>query len=310
MKKLIVFLFLLIMVLGGAIFWVKQAETKEQEHVPVCTELPEGVTMSRDILYRETLQGNCRMDLAYREDGSAHPLVVFVHGGSWVEGSRESMLDYVYTFAGLGYAAATIDYDFYSLLDMDTEKLVTIREEERCVDAALTYLTAHAAEYGIDPEKILLVGHSSGGQLAGRLTERLAEEPEAHAYQLMGTALMAAPSDLRMLVYENLDDGKTIAPLVLTPFAFDGNYDGEIFEEVDKIDVLANVRGDMVPMLLLHGDYDATVPYQASEHLADAIQELGGSAKLVIKHEHGHNLSVQSVSDEVSRFMLSLLEGE
>jgi arylformamidase len=93
-----------------------------------------------------------------RKAGGA-PLVVFVHGGGWKRGSRMMDRDSLKQrhLTGQGYAFASLDY-----------RLVpAARVEDQAADiaAALRLLIDRAAELGIDPHRIVLMGHSAGAQL-------------------------------------------------------------------------------------------------------------------------------------------------
>ena len=87
------------------------------------------------------------------------PLVVFVHGGGWKRGSKDNASGAWKAphYTGAGYAYAAINY-----------RLVpgaTVEDQAADVAAALRYLIDHAAALGIDPARIVLMGHSAGAHL-------------------------------------------------------------------------------------------------------------------------------------------------
>lgn len=91
--------------------------------------------------------------------GKAAPLVIFVHGGGWKQGSKENATGAakVAHYTGLGYAFASIDY-----------RLVpdaTVEEQAQDVADALAYLRSHAGQLDVDPGRIMLMGHSAGAHL-------------------------------------------------------------------------------------------------------------------------------------------------
>lgn len=87
------------------------------------------------------------------------PLVVFVHGGGWTNGSKDSASGpYKSThYPQQGYAYASINYR----LVPD----VTVEDEARDVAAAVASLIGHADELGIDPGRVVIMGHSAGAHL-------------------------------------------------------------------------------------------------------------------------------------------------
>jgi acetyl esterase/lipase len=89
----------------------------------------------------------------------AAPLVIFVHGGGWKRGDKDNATGAakVTHLLERGYAVATIDY-----------RLVpeaTVEQQAGDVVAALAWLRGHAGDYGVDPQRIVLMGHSAGAHL-------------------------------------------------------------------------------------------------------------------------------------------------
>jgi acetyl esterase/lipase len=87
------------------------------------------------------------------------PLVLFVHGGGWKRGTKDNAGGNWKAphYTGEGYAYAAINY-----------RLVpgaTVEDEAADVAASLRYLIDHAAQLGIDPKRIVLMGHSAGAHL-------------------------------------------------------------------------------------------------------------------------------------------------
>src|SRR5690606_4658044 len=94
-----------------------------------------------------------------RGNARAAPLVLFVHGGGWTNGSKENATGRHMAphYTGLGYNFATIDY-----------RLVpegTVEQQGQDVADALAYLLRRAGELGIDRSKVVLMGHSAGAHL-------------------------------------------------------------------------------------------------------------------------------------------------
>lgn len=87
------------------------------------------------------------------------PLIVFVHGGGWKRGSKDNATGRFKPehFPKSGYAFASINY-----------RLVpdhTVEEQAADVAAAVALLRAQAGSLGIDPDRIVLMGHSAGAHL-------------------------------------------------------------------------------------------------------------------------------------------------
>ncbi|KAG8674075.1 hypothetical protein FPOAC2_00049 [Fusarium poae] len=87
------------------------------------------------------------------------PIIVFVHGGSWTIGTY---LDSVGSLKvkylnNLGYAFASVDF---ALIPS-----VTVEEQVQEVADAVSYIMRNSKELGIDPESVVLMGHSSGAHV-------------------------------------------------------------------------------------------------------------------------------------------------
>ncbi len=95
----------------------------------------------------------------WRGKGERAPLVLFVHGGGWKRGDKQMMAGspMLADWQAAGYAVASANY-----------RLVpdaTVEQQAADVAAAFAHFHDHAAELGIDPGRIVLVGHSAGAHL-------------------------------------------------------------------------------------------------------------------------------------------------
>jgi acetyl esterase/lipase len=101
-----------------------------------------------------------QLDFYPAADGNHRaPLVLFVHGGGWKRGSKDSADGRWKAphYTGLGYAYASINYR----LAPDN----TVEDQAADVAASLRYLIDHANQLGFDPARIVIMGHSAGAHL-------------------------------------------------------------------------------------------------------------------------------------------------
>ena len=87
------------------------------------------------------------------------PLVIFVHGGGWKRGSKDTASGSYKAphYTGTGYAYAAINY-----------RLVpeaTVEDQATDVARSVRYLIDNAARLGFDPSRVVLMGHSAGAHL-------------------------------------------------------------------------------------------------------------------------------------------------
>ena len=149
----------------------------------------EGVRISRNIPYRTGGNPKHRLDLyvpsaaasaAARGDSSARwPVVVFIHGGGWTSGDKDLSVGGFEPYANMarllssqGIGVALVGY---RLIDAGAKgegrpaSSVTPDGQVEDVAAATAWVRANAARYGADVERLFVMGHSAGGQLAARL---------------------------------------------------------------------------------------------------------------------------------------------
>jgi arylformamidase len=112
------------------------------------------LTYARDLRYGPT--GDELLDLFVPHAGA--PLVVFFHGGYWRRLHKDDMTYVARSLAAHGIAAAVVNYGLAPAL-----RLEEIVEQAR---RSVRWLRANGAAHGADPSRLVLAGHSAGGQLA------------------------------------------------------------------------------------------------------------------------------------------------
>ncbi len=100
-----------------------------------------------------------KLDIYVPPGSGPFPLILYIHGGGWVSGTRHVDQSYVYMqVVSHGYALASLDYR------LSGEAIFPAQIYD--VKAAIRWLRANAATYKFDPNRIGLWGYSSGGHLA------------------------------------------------------------------------------------------------------------------------------------------------
>jgi acetyl esterase/lipase len=120
-----------------------------------------GPRVERDIAYAEPKNERQQLDIHAPQAGSKLPVVVWVHGGGWMRGSKNDMGRKPEAFAERGFVFVPVNYRFIPDVTMD----VIVRD----VAKAVGWVHANIARHGGDPNRIFLMGHSAGAQLAALL---------------------------------------------------------------------------------------------------------------------------------------------
>ncbi len=214
-----------------------------------------------------------RLDVYVPAGGAARgrPLLVFFYGGAWDSGSRGA-----YRFAGtalaeLGYVTVVPDYRVFP----------AVKFPDFLDDAAraVAWAQQHAADYGADPQRIILLGHSAGAHLAAMLSV----EPKyllaagVQPADIAGFVALSGPHDLR-------PDTVRLNSIFAAPYT---SQDWR---------VVARVRGRAPPALLLHGATDSRVRPGASELLAERLRAAGSAVELKIYPRCDHTCPLAALS--------------
>ncbi len=199
--------------------------------------------------------------------GESRPAIVLIHGGAWVGGSAEIFFPHARYFASRGIVAFSINY---RLIKPGGPGM------QECVDdcrAALAYIRKHAAELGVDPTKIAVMGDSAGGHLAAVLSTI----PD-------GAPLPAAAVLCNPIV--DLTDPSWI-PFVIGGKALEKKAPPEAkiptVEQTELAKALSpqfQVRPGLPPTLIMHGADDHVVSPEQVERFARAMSAAGNACTL------------------------------
>lgn len=150
------------------------------------------------------------------------------------------------------------------------------------VQRAIRFVRAHAADYGIDAAHIGGLGGSSGGNLIGlaalRAAPGLPDDPDVVnrvPATLQAVVLRAAVLDLRNM--PTAEGANFVVSYMETP---PGN-SAAVKALYDAASPLAQAGPNSPPVLLIHGDADALVPYAQSVAMEVALRKAGAATRLV-----------------------------
>jgi acetyl esterase/lipase len=172
------------------------------------------VQVTEDIVYRTTTNYLGEpVDLAldiYEPVGDAatqRPVVMWMHGGCWTFGDKGLMSAYAEDSALRGYVAVSINYRL-----RDTCSLEAANDAFEDSVAAVAWLEAHAAQYRLDPDAIVVGGHSAGAINAAHVLYQANPSPAAGGVVMAGLSF-AAPTagDPPVIMHQGTAD-TTVSP--------------------------------------------------------------------------------------------------
>jgi acetyl esterase/lipase/predicted alpha/beta-hydrolase family hydrolase len=264
-------------------------------------QVPEGTKAMRDLSYVKDGHERHKLDLFVPEkaDGPL-PLLIWIHGGGWQNGSKEGCPPLRNGYTTRGYAVASLNYRL-------SGHAIFPAQIEDC-KAAIRWLRAHANEYNLDPKRFGVWGSSAGGHLVALLgTSGDVKEFDIGADLDQSSRVQAVcdyfgPTDFTVFVttpgYEShATDSSPEAKLI----------GGAVMQNKDKaarLNPITHVTKDDPPFLIVHGDNDRTVPLNQSSLLFEALKKAGASVQFhTIKGAgHGQGFGGPEIEPMVSAF--------
>jgi acetyl esterase/lipase len=198
-------------------------------------------------------------------ENEAAPLVVFLHGGGWLRGSRKVFTPGIGDarsfdrIVAAGFAIASCEYR------LSGEAHFPAQLDD--VDAALAWLHAHGAEHGVDASRIVLWGVSAGATLAA-LTALRRDDVRA-------VVDWFGPADLFTMAEHDMGD----APDQTREARWIGGPAAQHPEIARAASPVHQVRPGAPPFHISHGTADEHVPFAQSEALTGALRGVGADVE-------------------------------
>ncbi len=230
---------------------------------PAPVRLPAGVTVQENVPYDTHPQ--TVMDI-YRPAGPGlHPAMIIIHGGGWTGGQKSGMVGpWVLRYLAKGFVVANVEY-----------RLAAVAPAPAAVEDALkaaNFFIDNAKKYGADPKRVAVTGGSAGGHLA----LMVGMTPKS--------AKLGKPVKVRAVVnfYGITDVDDQLHGPNMRKYAVTWVPEGpDRTALARRVSPMTYVRKDVPPVLTLHGDADATVPYQHGVNITKALTEAGAKAEMI-----------------------------
>lgn len=248
------------------------------------------IILEDDITYGKAGETELKLDLARPQGDGPFPAIVFIHGGGWHAGNRQSYRGQIQEAAKRGYVAATITYRLmqFDQAKKETTTATTIFPAQiHDAKAAVRWVRASAKKYHVDPERIGVTGASAGGHLSllVGLTDAAAKlegdsgNPDESS-RVQAVVNVFGPTDMAAC-YK-----KSSVAWIFRLFL--GGTPDEAAERYAAASPITYVSKDDPPVLTLHGDQDALVPVEQAQALDEKMQAVGASHTLRIFKGQGH----------------------
>ena len=114
--------------------------------------------VKRDIPYTEKGHERQVLDVYFPKDAKNLPVVFWIHGGGWQTGDKKDVQHKPKVFTEKGFVFVSTNYRLLPSVEMGD----IIRD----IAKSIRWVHEHIAEFGGDPKRIFVMGHSAGAQLA------------------------------------------------------------------------------------------------------------------------------------------------
>jgi acetyl esterase/lipase len=242
-----------------------------------------------NVVYNVASGQELKLDLYRPRRGDAPmPVLMYIHGGGWVAGTKEQQVLWGLPFLQMGMAVVNVEYRLAQVAPAPAAV-----EDCRC---ALRWIIRNAERYKFDVSRIVVAGGSAGGHLAlmTGMTARKdgfdrpcpAEEKVRWTGSETGEAKVAA-----ILNFFGITDVADMLESGANPrsYAIEWIGDREDAQRMAaRVSPLTYVRAGLPPILTIHGDADTLVPVAHARRLHEALLKAGAQSELLILPGAGH----------------------
>jgi acetyl esterase/lipase len=247
--------------------WSKPSTTLAGSASPMAKEFTSDIVWRKDLAYVTHGGPSQTLDLYAPKKAKDVPLIVWIHGGAFLFGSKEGfpVEPVPLHFLLEGYAVASINYRL-------SPEAVFPAQLEDC-KAAIRWLRAHAGEFGIDPNRIGVWGASAGGNLAalvgttGEVRDFDVGENLGYSSRVQAVCDFFGPTDFLQMDAHRLPGGQIHDAPDSPESKLIGGPIQDNPDKVRRVNPITYVTKSAPPFLIVHGTLDRVKTFFAT-HLA------------------------------------------
>lgn len=269
---------------------------------PHVRRLPQGTVIHNNIPYNNDTIKNHLLDIYLPGKVSGKcPILVFIHGGAWNHNDKYADMGYMgNTLSAIlneGIAIVSINYRW-------STQAVFPAQIQDC-NRAVSFLFDNAEKYGLDKNRIALMGFSAGGHLAS--LQGLSKNNEVVKFFMPGSsrkfnfkAVVDFYGPAELIALKNSEDPKSPESMLLGAAPLDRPDLAKIASPATYVD-----KNDP-PFLIIHGEKDESVPTQQSRLLSGWLTVNSVKNEVVIVKDaphYGVMFDVEEIRSKVVQFL-------
>lgn len=233
------------------------------------------------------------------------PAVIYIHGGGWHGGSRGDARaqEFCRALAGQGYAAFSIDYLLNTIRKEPDGKttITSVAWPQNFIDSktAVRFIRKYADAYGIDPDRIAVMGASAGAHLA-MLVAATKDDPAWNQRGLYPEESNEIAAVIQF--YGRFDVTRDRRP------QFAGTTPEETEANVVAASPATHLTARMPPVLAIQGEDDKVVPVSYGRRLVERLQALGVPHEYIEIPGAGHSFGLTLPQKDLRPAFFAFLE--
>jgi acetyl esterase/lipase len=223
--------------------------------------------------YAESERGPVDLNVYYVDDGKTDkPVMVYIHGGGWVQSDKTAHTYYSDVFAKNGYVVVSMDYD------LSSEELHLAGFTENQVAEAFGWVRDNISRFGGKAEDLFVTGGSAGASMALNISYRInsgdiAATTDGIALPRIKAVSVNFPACSMEEMFHN-DDlilGKMAHRMTYSYTGCSPEQDPALYESLDPI---THVTKQIPATCIFYGTHDTLVPQEAMAQLARKLGEM------------------------------------
>lgn len=237
-----------------------------------------------------------KLDL-YRHSGDIKGVIVWVHGGAWRAGSRQSVA--LKGMTAHGWAVASVDYRLSGVAPFPAQS--------HDIKAAIRYLRAHAKELKLPTSPFIISGSSAGGHLAaivGVTNNSIPHEGMVGNHLNQDSSVQAivdlyGASNLTTILTQSTPHGLSVRQPALDLFI--GGQPKDVPDAAKLASPVFHVDSNDPPLYLSHGDQDPQMPINQAHELHGVYKSQNLPVHFEVKHGSAHGGPAFNDDTELAR---------